>query len=193
VRFSTSLLSSTATLSSSFARAFRSSATISFDTELQDALTREQRLREAAESQLSQASTELEELTVQLFSPQTLHTRHSLLQSLQPSALLNIPPLQHGYPLLKLRVSNLGRFHLDVLGTLEGFWLTWVSFVTTDTIGLFDELTKALKRSTRAIAFSSLSNRVRFSTSLLSSTATPPGHPWNVGRLLADMGFICYD
>ncbi|KAJ6184069.1 hypothetical protein N7519_005370 [Penicillium mononematosum] len=33
-----------------------------------DALTREQRLREAAESQLSQASTELEELTVQLFS-----------------------------------------------------------------------------------------------------------------------------
>ncbi|KAJ5515777.1 hypothetical protein N7527_007337 [Penicillium freii] len=36
--------------------------------ELQDALTREQRLREAAESQLSQASTELEELTVQLFS-----------------------------------------------------------------------------------------------------------------------------
>ncbi|KAJ5841852.1 hypothetical protein N7534_011682 [Penicillium rubens] len=38
------------------------------NTELQDALTREQRLREAAESQLSQASTELEELTVQLFS-----------------------------------------------------------------------------------------------------------------------------
>ncbi|CAG8903605.1 unnamed protein product [Penicillium egyptiacum] len=36
--------------------------------ELQNALTREQRLREAAESQLSQASTELEELTVQLFS-----------------------------------------------------------------------------------------------------------------------------
>ncbi|KAJ5497303.1 GDPGTP exchange factor Sec2p [Penicillium fimorum] len=36
--------------------------------ELQDALTREQRRREAAESQLSQASTELEELTVQLFS-----------------------------------------------------------------------------------------------------------------------------
>ncbi|CAI7632451.1 unnamed protein product [Penicillium glandicola] len=36
--------------------------------ELQDALTREQRLRRAAESQLSQASTELEELTVQLFS-----------------------------------------------------------------------------------------------------------------------------
>lgn len=36
--------------------------------ELQDALTREQRLRKAAESQLSQASTELEELTVQLFS-----------------------------------------------------------------------------------------------------------------------------
>ncbi|KAJ5200530.1 GDPGTP exchange factor Sec2p [Penicillium cf. griseofulvum] len=36
--------------------------------ELQDALTREQKLREAAESQLSQASTELEELTVQLFS-----------------------------------------------------------------------------------------------------------------------------
>ncbi|KAJ5178381.1 GDPGTP exchange factor Sec2p [Penicillium coprophilum] len=36
--------------------------------ELQDALTREQRLRKAAELQLSQASTELEELTVQLFS-----------------------------------------------------------------------------------------------------------------------------
>ncbi|KGO75188.1 GDPGTP exchange factor Sec2p [Penicillium italicum] len=36
--------------------------------ELQNALTREQRLRKAAESQLSQASTELEELTVQLFS-----------------------------------------------------------------------------------------------------------------------------
>ncbi|KAJ5940229.1 hypothetical protein N7516_000397 [Penicillium verrucosum] len=36
--------------------------------ELQDALTREQRRREAAESQLSQASTELEDLTVQLFS-----------------------------------------------------------------------------------------------------------------------------
>jgi hypothetical protein len=38
-----------------------------------------------------------------------------------------------------MRVSNLGRFHLDILGTLEGFWLTWVSFVTTDTIGLFDD------------------------------------------------------
>lgn len=37
-------------------------------SELQDALTREQSLRKAAESQLSQASTELEELTVQLFS-----------------------------------------------------------------------------------------------------------------------------
>ncbi|KAJ5736973.1 GDPGTP exchange factor Sec2p [Penicillium malachiteum] len=37
-------------------------------SELQDALTREQGLRKAAESQLSQASTELEELTVQLFS-----------------------------------------------------------------------------------------------------------------------------
>jgi len=36
--------------------------------ELQDALTREQSLRKAAESQLSQANTELEELTVQLFS-----------------------------------------------------------------------------------------------------------------------------
>ncbi|KAJ5800262.1 uncharacterized protein N7518_002330 [Penicillium psychrosexuale] len=37
-------------------------------SELQDALAREQKLREAAESQLSLASTELEELTVQLFS-----------------------------------------------------------------------------------------------------------------------------
>ncbi|KAJ6099216.1 hypothetical protein N7467_000751 [Penicillium canescens] len=37
-------------------------------SELQDALEREQGLRKAAESQLSQASTELEELTVQLFS-----------------------------------------------------------------------------------------------------------------------------
>lgn len=37
-------------------------------SELQDALTREQSLRKAAESQLTQASTELEELTVQLFS-----------------------------------------------------------------------------------------------------------------------------
>ncbi|CEJ58232.1 hypothetical protein PMG11_06897 [Penicillium brasilianum] len=37
-------------------------------SELQDALTREQSLRKAAESQLSLASTELEELTVQLFS-----------------------------------------------------------------------------------------------------------------------------
>ncbi|KAJ5690597.1 GDPGTP exchange factor Sec2p [Penicillium macrosclerotiorum] len=37
-------------------------------SELQDALTREQGLRKAAETQLSQASTELEELTVQLFS-----------------------------------------------------------------------------------------------------------------------------
>ncbi|BCS01842.1 uncharacterized protein AKAW2_60106S [Aspergillus luchuensis] len=36
--------------------------------ELQNALTREQSLRKAAESQLSQASTELEELTAQLFS-----------------------------------------------------------------------------------------------------------------------------
>ncbi|KAJ5488703.1 hypothetical protein N7539_003593 [Penicillium diatomitis] len=36
--------------------------------ELQDALNREKSLRKAAESQLSQASTELEELTVQLFS-----------------------------------------------------------------------------------------------------------------------------
>ncbi|PWY88943.1 hypothetical protein BO70DRAFT_359264 [Aspergillus heteromorphus CBS 117.55] len=36
--------------------------------ELQNALTREQDLRKAAESQLSQASTELEELTAQLFS-----------------------------------------------------------------------------------------------------------------------------
>ncbi|KAJ5558569.1 GDPGTP exchange factor Sec2p [Penicillium sp. DV-2018c] len=36
--------------------------------ELQDALMREQDLRKAAETQLSQASTELEELTVQLFS-----------------------------------------------------------------------------------------------------------------------------
>ncbi|KAJ5121581.1 GDPGTP exchange factor Sec2p [Penicillium bovifimosum] len=36
--------------------------------ELQDALMREQDLRKAAESQLSQASSELEELTVQLFS-----------------------------------------------------------------------------------------------------------------------------
>ncbi|KAJ5257036.1 GDPGTP exchange factor Sec2p [Penicillium angulare] len=38
------------------------------NTELQDALSREQDLRKAAESQLSLASTELEELTVQLFS-----------------------------------------------------------------------------------------------------------------------------
>ncbi|KAJ5102124.1 GDPGTP exchange factor Sec2p [Penicillium alfredii] len=37
-------------------------------SELQDALTREQGLRKAAEKQLSQANTELEELTVQLFS-----------------------------------------------------------------------------------------------------------------------------
>ncbi|EPS32812.1 hypothetical protein PDE_07772 [Penicillium oxalicum 114-2] len=36
--------------------------------ELQNALSREKSLRKAAESQLSQASTELEELTVQLFS-----------------------------------------------------------------------------------------------------------------------------
>ncbi|PYI02766.1 hypothetical protein BO78DRAFT_400290 [Aspergillus sclerotiicarbonarius CBS 121057] len=36
--------------------------------ELQNALNREQSLRKAAESQLSQASTELEELTAQLFS-----------------------------------------------------------------------------------------------------------------------------
>ncbi|EKV16144.1 hypothetical protein PDIG_09530 [Penicillium digitatum PHI26] len=45
-----------------------SPANIEHTTELQDALTREQRLRNAAESQLSQASTELEELTMQLFS-----------------------------------------------------------------------------------------------------------------------------
>lgn len=38
------------------------------NAELQDALTREKGLRKAAESQLTQASTELEELTVQLFS-----------------------------------------------------------------------------------------------------------------------------
>ncbi|KAJ5948670.1 hypothetical protein N7454_001977 [Penicillium verhagenii] len=38
------------------------------NAELQDALTREQGLRKAAESQLSLASNELEELTVQLFS-----------------------------------------------------------------------------------------------------------------------------
>ena len=37
-------------------------------SELQDALEREQSLRKAAETQLSQASSELEELTVQLFS-----------------------------------------------------------------------------------------------------------------------------
>ncbi|KAJ5585054.1 GDPGTP exchange factor Sec2p [Penicillium hispanicum] len=37
-------------------------------SELQDALNREQGLRKAAETQLSQANTELEELTVQLFS-----------------------------------------------------------------------------------------------------------------------------
>jgi predicted RNase H-like nuclease (RuvC/YqgF family) len=37
-------------------------------SELQDALTREQGLRKAAETQLTQASSELEELTVQLFS-----------------------------------------------------------------------------------------------------------------------------
>lgn len=37
-------------------------------SELQDALTREQSLRKAAETQLTQASSELEELTVQLFS-----------------------------------------------------------------------------------------------------------------------------
>ncbi|KAJ5122377.1 hypothetical protein N7526_009314 [Penicillium atrosanguineum] len=37
-------------------------------SELQDALTREQGLRKAAETQLTQASTELEDLTVQLFS-----------------------------------------------------------------------------------------------------------------------------
>jgi low affinity Fe/Cu permease len=37
-------------------------------SELQDALEREQSLRKAAEAQLSQASSELEELTVQLFS-----------------------------------------------------------------------------------------------------------------------------
>lgn len=37
-------------------------------SELQDALTREQGLRKAAETQLTQANTELEELTVQLFS-----------------------------------------------------------------------------------------------------------------------------
>lgn len=37
-------------------------------SELQDALTREQSLRKAAETQLTQANTELEELTVQLFS-----------------------------------------------------------------------------------------------------------------------------
>ena len=36
--------------------------------ELKDALNREQNLRKAAESQLSQANTELEELTAQLFS-----------------------------------------------------------------------------------------------------------------------------
>lgn len=35
--------------------------------ELRDALSREQNLRKAAESQLSQANTELEELTAQLF------------------------------------------------------------------------------------------------------------------------------
>lgn len=37
-------------------------------SELQDALTREQSLRKAAETQLTQTNTELEELTVQLFS-----------------------------------------------------------------------------------------------------------------------------
>ncbi|KAJ6108951.1 hypothetical protein N7512_008788 [Penicillium capsulatum] len=37
-------------------------------SELQDALAREQGLRKAAETQLTQANTELEELTVQLFS-----------------------------------------------------------------------------------------------------------------------------
>lgn len=37
-------------------------------SELQDALEREQSLRKAAESQLSQANSELEDLTVQLFS-----------------------------------------------------------------------------------------------------------------------------
>lgn len=38
------------------------------NAELQDALEREQGLRKAAETQLTQANTELEELTVQLFS-----------------------------------------------------------------------------------------------------------------------------
>lgn len=37
-------------------------------SELQDALNREQGLRKAAEAQLTQSNTELEELTVQLFS-----------------------------------------------------------------------------------------------------------------------------
>ncbi|KAJ5913725.1 GDPGTP exchange factor Sec2p [Penicillium tannophilum] len=46
----------------------QSSPANSDNAELQDALTREQGLRKAAESQLSLASNELEELTVQLFS-----------------------------------------------------------------------------------------------------------------------------
>ncbi|KAJ5947248.1 GDPGTP exchange factor Sec2p [Penicillium verhagenii] len=46
----------------------QSSPASSDNAELQDALTREQGLRKAAESQLSLASNELEELTVQLFS-----------------------------------------------------------------------------------------------------------------------------
>ncbi|KAJ5328468.1 hypothetical protein MYU51_009645 [Penicillium brevicompactum] len=45
-----------------------SSPASSDNAELQDALEREQGLRKAAETQLSQASSELEELTVQLFS-----------------------------------------------------------------------------------------------------------------------------
>ncbi|KAJ5648157.1 GDPGTP exchange factor Sec2p [Penicillium lividum] len=46
----------------------QSSPANSDNADLQDALTREQSLRKAAESQLSLASNELEELTVQLFS-----------------------------------------------------------------------------------------------------------------------------
>ncbi|KAJ5239273.1 hypothetical protein N7468_003892 [Penicillium chermesinum] len=45
-----------------------SASIFSDNAELQDALTREQDLRRAAESQLAQSNTELEELTVQLFS-----------------------------------------------------------------------------------------------------------------------------
>lgn len=49
-------------------RQHTSPASTDNSSELQDALTREQGLRKAAETQLTQANTELEELTVQLFS-----------------------------------------------------------------------------------------------------------------------------